>query len=342
MRTIQRSTAGPILSERVARWEAELPPESEETWGCESNPTGNPIGGGEGYSDTLSGGDFTVYSYGELEEALGQAREGHVVFVPRDAEIDFGGREILAVREGVTVAGDRGLDGSEGGLLFSDVLATPGMLRATGPCVRFTGFRLRGPYPHRQRAAHTSNGISTTKFATEIDNCEISGFSVSATGFWTGAVRGYVHHNFIHHNQKGGLGYGVSVGGSALIEANLFDYCRHHIASSGAPACGYEARYNLCLENANGHLFDMHGGRDRGDNTDIAGDWMNVHHNTFQCVEYKAVGVRGVACQGTRVHHNWCYSEDPSFIARAPGGVDVVQNAIGPDKRVVETVEATE
>jgi len=86
----------------------------------------------------------------------------------------------------------------------------------------------------------------------------------------------------------------------------------------------------------------MHGGRDRGDNTDIAGDWMNVHHNTFQCVEYKTVGVRGVACQGTRVHHNWCYSEDPSFIARAPGGVDVVQNVIGPDRRLVETVEATE
>ena len=341
MRTIERSDS-PILSDRIARWEAEMPPEPKETWGCESNPTGNPIGGGEGYSDIVTGGDQTVTSYDELRSALSSTVDGQTVFVPGDAEIDFGGQEILEVPRGVTIASDRGSGGSPGGLLFSDVLATPGMLRAMGACVRFTGFRLRGPCPHRERAAHTSNGISTTKFGTEIDNCEISGFSVSATGFWTGAVRGYVHHNFIHHNQKGGLGYGVSVGGSVLIEANLFDYCRHHIGATGAPACGYEARYNLCLENANGHLFDMHGGRDRGDNTDIAGDWMNVHHNTFQCAEYKAVGVRGIACQGTRVHHNWCYSDDPSYIARASGGVDVVRNVVGPDKVLVETVEATE
>ena len=31
-----------------------------ESFGCEANPTGDPIGGGPGYRDIKSGGDFTV------------------------------------------------------------------------------------------------------------------------------------------------------------------------------------------------------------------------------------------------------------------------------------------
>ena len=33
--------------------------------------------------------------------------------------------------------------------------------------------------------------------------------------------------------------------GTALIEANIFDYYRHAIAGSGLPGTGYEARYNF-------------------------------------------------------------------------------------------------
>ena len=40
----------------------------------------------------------------------------------------------------------------------------------------------------------------------------------------------YIHHNYIHHEQDRGEGYGVNLyGGSALIEANLFDYNRHDV-----------------------------------------------------------------------------------------------------------------
>ena len=35
------------------------------------------------------------------------------------------------------------------------------------------------------------------------------------------------------------------------------------------------------MENAIGSHFDMHGGRDRGDATDIARDRMHIHHNTI-------------------------------------------------------------
>ena len=44
----------------------------------------------------------------------------------------------------------------------------------------------------------------------------------------------YIHHNYIHHNQARGEGYGVNLyGGNALIEANIFDYNRHDVTGAG-------------------------------------------------------------------------------------------------------------
>lgn len=51
----------------------------------------------------------------------------------------------MDVPEGVTLAGDRGREGSEGALLTSDALETAVMIRAGGPGVRVTGLRIRGP-----------------------------------------------------------------------------------------------------------------------------------------------------------------------------------------------------
>jgi hypothetical protein len=344
MAAVVRHLGKPVVTDRMGRWEHEIDRASDrEAFGAEHNPTGNPIGGGEGYGEILQDGDFVVRSYEEMRRALSEAKDGQVVFVPADATVDFSGQEALQIPEGVTVASDRGLDASPGGLLCSTPLITPGMLRTAGDCVRVTGLRIRGPYQDRERIAQGSSGFSAHHFAAEVDNCEISGFANSATAFPAGAARGYVHHNHIHHNQKAGLGYGVSVGGGeVLVEANLFDYCRHHIASSGAPGAAYEARYNVCGQHANGHLFDMHGGRDRGDATDIAGDWMHIHHNTFQCTVARSVGIRGVPSQGARIHHNWFFSPDRENIVRTGGETRVYQNVLGPERALsAETEVAT-
>lgn len=341
MKTILRITGGPVHTERTARWEDEVGLEGEgEAFGAEANPTGNPIGGGEGYTDVFAEGDYTVRTYEELQNALGQASAGQVIFLSGDAEIDMGGRETLSIPEGVTVASTRGHRGSVGALVFSDEMDTPALFVSAGDCVRVTGLRVRGPYPGRGRIDHSANGIRSVHFGMEIDNCEVFAFSVAATGFTTGASRAYVHHNHIHHNQRSGLGYGVSVGGGeVLVEANRFDWCRHHIASSGAPGSAYEARYNVCGEHANGHLFDMHGGRDRGDATDIAGDWMNVHHNTFMCTEFRSVGIRGVPSQGAAIHHNWFYSVDPENVVRTSGKTEVYENVFGPEQTLIDRLE---
>ncbi len=337
MISIERASGGGIRTARTARWSGEADLEGgTEAFGAEHNPTGNPIGGGEGYGDGFTGGVRSVCGYGELARALDEAAGGDVVFVPRDAEIDMGGRPGLTIPEAVTLAGDRGACGSAGGLIFSNVLDTPFLFRTAGDHARVTGLRIRGPYPHRERAAHSSYGIMTSHFALEIDNCAIWGFSVAATRFDEGATRGYVHHNFIHHNQKGGLGYGVSINGATvLVEANLFDWCRHHIASSGSPGSGYEARYNICLEHANGHLFDMHGGQDRGDATEISGDWMDIHHNTFIAQDVRSVVIRGAPCQDARIHHNRCLSPMPENVVRAGGNTRAFRNVLGADGRLV-------
>ena len=109
----------------------------------------------------------------------------------------------------------------------------------------------------------------------------MAGWPVAAVN--VGSVLGVnVHHNVIQFNRRQeengtcggeyGLGYGVVVGpGSAVIEANVFDHNRHDIASSGAPGSFYRATYNLVLAGAVDHSYDVHGGKDREDCTNVAG-----------------------------------------------------------------------
>ncbi len=78
------------------------------------------------------------------------------------------------------------------------------------------------------------------------------------------------------------LGYGVCLDeAETLIEGNLFDANRHSIAGTGRSGSGYEARNNVEMGRSLSHCFDMHGGRDRNDGTDVAGGWMHVHHNAW-------------------------------------------------------------
>jgi len=330
-----------VLSPRTARWEHEANLESrDERFGAEHNPTGSPIGGGPGYRDIVAQGRYTIRTYEELRQALAKAAAGDVVFVPGDAAIDMGGNARLSIPGRVTLASDRGLDGSPGGMLFSNELDTArGMLMSAGDEVRITGLRIRGPYPEIAAIPQHSNGVLMRHFACEIDNCDVSGFAISAIRFNAPASRGYAHHNYIHHNRRSGYGYGVSVyGADALIEANIFDACRHHIAASGAPGEAYEARYNISRLESTSHLFDMHGGSDRGDGSNVAGDWLNIHHNTFMCPK-RSIVIRGVPSAGARVHHNWFHNPDPKNTVRTKGNTATTRNVFGPDRALVQTIE---
>jgi hypothetical protein len=292
-----------ILTERTARWEDEVGHEgAEKTVGAESNPTGSPIGGGKGYRDVVTKGDFTVRTLDQLRAALGKAKAGQVVFIPGDAEIDMSDQATLRLPARVTLASCRGHKGSPGARIFIKGTRPTVTMKTLGPYVRVTGIRLQGSNNPSDR----TTGLQVDQFGVEIDNCEISKFTAIGIFVREGASRVYAHHNHIHHNwgKRLGVGYGLTMDkGDALVEANIFDHCQHHIASTGSPGSAYEARYNISGPSALSHYFDMHGGRDRGDGTAIAGDWMNIHHNTFQG-RGRPVKVRGVCSQGARIHHN--------------------------------------
>lgn len=295
-------------------------------YGAKADERG-PIGGGEGYASTIMKGDYTVTDLETLLAALSKAKRGQVVFIPGETEIDLTARIyieqlVLNVPEGVILAGDRGHNGSKGALLTSDTLKTPVMIRATGPDVRITGLRIRGPNPkryldHYKRAFGpggggydyyykfpTSDGIRTEYPRLEVDNCEISAFANA--GIYLVKGKGHhIHHNFIHHCQYDGLGYGVCHDtASSLIEYNLFDWNRHSITGTGRAGCGYVARHNIELGVSLSHCFDMHGGRDRNDGTDIAGTSIEISNNTFRAATTPVV-IRGVPQEKCDVHHNW-------------------------------------
>jgi hypothetical protein len=310
-----------------------LAQDAEETYGCEANPTGNPIGGGEGYSDIFTEGDFTVSTKAELLQALKEAQPGQIVFVPDGVEIDLTGTKDIVIPEAVTLAGTRGLHGSEGARIFTTSRTTFMLMKTGGDDVRVTGLRFEGAFGGTDQTAFSNNFFTTNHYGTEVDNCEIYNFNYRGVSVGPGAFNVYVHHNYIHHVQRSGLGYGVRVDSCAVsIIANKFDYCRHHVASGGTPGSSYEAAWNLIMPHATGTHFDMHGGRDRGDSTDIAGDWMHVHHNTFQSPLHH-VGIRGVPSDYAAIHHNW-FAAPVDKCVFSGGNTRVYSNIYGPEKMV--------
>ncbi|MCE5228005.1 right-handed parallel beta-helix repeat-containing protein [bacterium] len=298
-------------------------------YGAKPDATG-PIGGGKGYMNIVTGGDFVTSTVQSLMAALAQAKPGQTVFIPGDAVLDMttwiiADKKAIMVPAGVTLASNRGFNGSSGALIFSDELKTQPMIRVMGDGARVTGLRLRGPDPLIRLDFHqrcfgkgggghalyyklpNSDGIQTSASRLEVDNCEIMGWSSGGVSL-IGGKDHHVHHNYIHHNRRHGLGYGVVFNQAfALVDYNLFDYCRHHIAGTGRPESGYEAANNVILNNANSHLFDMHGGRDRKDGTTIAGTRMNIHHNTFMHPSERILYIRGIPQESADVHHNWIY-----------------------------------
>ena len=304
---------------------------ADESFGCEANPTGNPIGGGPGYTPIFTKGDFTVRTKDELLAVLKQAQRGQVVFVPDGVEIDLTGCRDLRLPAGVTLAGTRGLNGSPGARLFTTWRQSHALMETAGYDVRLTGLRFEGAYGGTEKVADHSHFLSVCHSGGEVDNCEVRNFNVVGIGVAAEAIGVRIHHNYIHHCQRSGYGYGVSTNSSdCRVIANRFDACRHHIASGGTPGAGYEAAWNLIGPEATASNFDVHGGRDRGDGTDIAGDWLAVHHNTFQFDGW-AVGIRGVPSQGAQIHHNW-FTRPAAKAVFAQENTRVFMNVHGPDK----------
>jgi hypothetical protein len=329
------------------------PTPTPETFGAESNPTGNPLGGGAGYGQVYTENDtrvtYIVNTKDEFLGALAIANSGNVIYLPETANIDLTGVMGTSVPSGVTIAGNRGINGSAGGRIFQNRLPgdpdyggpTRTMLNIVGDNVRITGLRLEGPDKTTSSLGESvRRGIYVNQYNNlEVDNCELWGWSWSAVHLAdpTSTRTMYVHHNNIHHCQTDGYGYGVCVsGGTMLVEGNIFDYTRHAVASSGLVGESYETRYNLVGSHSTNHVFDVHEHTNPATGTLIAGRSYKIHHNTVEVTNQYAVVVRAVPVEGAWIDHNkfqWCTSYfmnyPPVVQANGVGNMYMTQNLIG-------------
>lgn len=297
-----------------------------KTYGAQPDERG-AIGGGNGYTEIFTHGDYIAENINALEDALSRAKTGEVVFIPTGCSIDlttyvYIDKFTLKIPQGVTLASDRGHQGCEGAMIFSDALNTRSVIRTEGSNVRITGLRIKGPDPKRHMEHHqrsfgknglgreyyykfpVSRGILTEHDGLAVDNCEISAFSQAAIRLIKGEKHS-IHHNYIHHCQYNGLGYGISHSkASSSIEYNLFDSNRHSIAGTGESGCSYIAKNNIECGESLSHCFDMHGGRDRKDGTNVAGTLIVIRNNTFKAPE-KAVVIRGEPEEQCSIYQNW-------------------------------------
>jgi PKD repeat protein len=327
-----------------------LPPQTLETvqeFGAEINPTGNPVGGGQGYNKIISAeqATFLVRNKTELLSALAAVSPGQIIYIDDNVKIDLSGENRIKIPANITLASGRGLNGSKGGMLFTrSQNVRIALLLVDGDNIRITGLRLNGPDTEMGDHAYggiykLGDGISSAHTNLEVDNCEIFGWGHAGVYLTSGPQYAYIHHNYIHHNRRYGLGYGVCLGYCtdanpifSLIEGNLFDNNRHHIAGTGTPGNSYEARYNICLTFDVGHCFDMHGGADRDDGTDIAGNSIIIHHNTFRDPQQNAVCIRGIPQNEAQIYNNWFYHEETAKAVRqlnATGNMFVSDNFLG-------------
>lgn len=276
-----------------------------EIYGAGANNTGQPVGGGQGYTGTPSGGTV-VGTMAEISSAIKSGIK--LLELADDAQVDLG--KEFAIPAGVTLYGYRGINGKKGGLLYTNTTSTsksfPSFLTmAKG--ARILGVRLRGPDTEESSSNNIMwHGIEMTATDCVVENCEIWGWPYAAIDSYVQGTSNKVRFNYLHHNRKTGYGYATEVGKGAfvLFECNRYAYNRHDICGvRGTPGTSYEARFNITEEYGKYTRFDCHGS-DPGYPNQAGGGTILVHHNTDYNVTEPLFKTRGVPTDIIRCYRN--------------------------------------
>jgi VCBS repeat protein len=281
--------------------------------GAPNDPT---IGGGKIYLDTYSEkkittGNYIVNDIASLRNALSNVSPNQIIFIPGNITLDLTNESSpLLVPQGVTLASDRGVNGSKGALLKTTTYHNFPLIEIMGDNVRLTGFRSQGSNALLNAVLYGGQAaqgiISVGNENIEVDNMELFNWSKAAIRFGADSVNARVHHSSIHDNPHISMGYGVVLYGNAnvVIDHNLFGANRHSIAGDGAPGQIYEAHSNIILS-GNSHAFDVHGYFETGgaSNDPSAGEQFSIHHNTF-LLGSQAITIRGIPTVGISIMNN--------------------------------------
>ncbi len=233
-----------------------------DTYGAEANPTGQPIGGGEGYTAGPKRDDarFHVANLEALQRALKAAKPEDIVWIESGSTIDFTGTRI-AIPPKVTLAGDRGVNGSMGPLLTARHRSDE-LFIVMGEGARVTGFRVQGANPlmkdiDEQKSDPAGYGVSCVN--GEVDNMEISRFQRGGVALFRNSDFSHIHHNHIHDVASYPVFIANGTGDRHVIEANRIEWAWHAVGSNGSRGSGYTVRYNIFVRVPRPKSFDEHG-----------------------------------------------------------------------------------
>lgn len=345
-----------------------LPPAIEDpSYGAESNPTDDVIGGGYCYSQMVETWDYYVADAASFLEALELAQPGQIIRVADDAVIDLSGMINLVIPSGVTLAGNRGQCLTRGPIIKNSGMAPGTIWFWVKDNVRITGLRFQGPddlfvnINYDLRPSKSAICFAVGEANVEIDNCEIFQFSRGAIEIYPDGTNVYVHHNFLHDIHAYPV---ITLNRSilpVLIEANLIYWVWHATAGSGYPGTGYEARYNIMVRQpvpqswlpyGGDHAVDMHPYLpvlvDRGQR--IAGDELHIHHNTFlnaagadpSVANSPDAFVRGTPRTLAQFYNNRFLNTAPErAIVHYDGNVWVHNNKYGPEEVLIPIAQET-
>ena len=176
--TVKASTPAPTptATSTPRPTQTPAPTPGNNVYGADANPTGNPIGGGNGYTNIVSrsSADFIVDTKSELLSALQSARSGDVIYIEGNANIDMSGTYNTRIPAGVTLASNRGENGAPGGRIYQSKQSNPPspaiLFRIDGQNVRITGLRIEGPEKNTNSVNYKPIGIYCTQRNSEIDN----------------------------------------------------------------------------------------------------------------------------------------------------------------------------
>lgn len=299
----------------------------------------NPIGGGNGYVSphgySQATADYVVTSLAQLQSALSAATSGKVIWIPNGVTITWSSTTgaIGTLKAGAVLASNRGQDGVAGGQIKATGNApsfmTPLIWASSNSVI--SGLQFVGPGSLTGTGGPRNcaiRGVNSAK-RIEVENCSISYFYEGGIYFNGGGMtwnddgpngRHWVHYCNIHHVQKHGFGYGVSMEGacSYLVETCIIEHCRHLVMGQAGGVGSYEARYNIFGDadyRAGGtgawyvnHQVDWHGSA-------YSCAYSLIHHNTFSANDrnelgqaqepHTNVGVRGKAMYYCLVYNNW-------------------------------------
>ncbi|PSQ37534.1 hypothetical protein BRD08_02445 [Halobacteriales archaeon SW_10_66_29] len=330
-------------------WKSGFPWQDDDEGTNTDPPSDEPVGGGAGYGDILteSDADVVVSTVSELERELSSATSGDVIFVDGDAELDVTNMHV-DMAAGVTLASDRGRDGSSGATLYNTSI-TEHNIRAYGG--RITGLDVRGAYPGDDTTSDWGDRGIATYGPVEIDNCEVRGFSTAAIqcrGHDGGSA--HVHHCFIHNNNGNSRGYGVAVlgnsgrdGGVPRVNHCFFENDRHSVTTDGGPGTGFISEYNHFSPTTWRWPSDAH---QSGENDGYASDVIVIRNCIFEATrerfgggsDVQAHAARGPARESADVYQNWFFhnsdGEAISYSGGAEGSYSVYDNHYGEDATV--------